>query len=152
MRNFEMTSWPKVKETPAAVFTPASKVLVWVRPEEVAEEARVGDVCRAHNPADLLERRQVWRESSVGAEDLLVDHCADGEAVEAVGKRLPQLDIVPPLALVIEPVDPVDRRALVVPAQNEKVLGVLHLVRQQHADRLQRLLSTVHIVPQKQVV
>jgi hypothetical protein len=34
----------------------------------------------------------------------------------------------PALALVVEPVDPVDARALVVPAQKEKVLGILDLV------------------------
>ena len=62
------------------------------------------------------------------ANDLLVDDGRDRQAVEAVGEGLPQLDRVPPLALVVEAVDPVDRRALVVAAQQEEVLGVLHLV------------------------
>ena len=36
------------------------------------------------------------------AEDLLVDDGSDGEAVEAVGKDLPELDVEAPLALVVE--------------------------------------------------
>jgi hypothetical protein len=56
------------------------------------------------------------------------------------------------LTFVIESIDPVDGSALVVTAQDEKVLWVLDLVSEQQADRLQRLLATVHIVSQEQVV
>ena len=31
-------------------------------------------------------------------ENLLVDDGSDGQAVETIGERLPQLDVVPPLA------------------------------------------------------
>ena len=86
------------------------------------------------------------------AEDLLVDDRAHRQAVEAVREGLPELDVVASLALVVEPVDAVDRRALVVAAQQEEVLRVLDLVCQQQADRLQRLLPAVHVVAQEQVV
>ncbi len=39
-----------------------------------------------------------------------------------------------------------------VPAQQEEVLGVLDLVGQQQADGLQRLLPSVHIIAQEQIV
>lgn len=74
------------------------------------------------------------------AQDLLVDHRGDGEAVEAVCEGLPQLDRVASLALVVEAVDPVDRGALVVAAKKEEVLWVLDLVGEQQADRLKALL------------
>jgi len=67
----------------------------------------------------------------VHGEDLLVNDGCDWQAVEAIGKRLPQLDVVPPLALVVESVDAVDRRALVVTTKNEKVLWVFDLVGEQ---------------------
>lgn len=50
------------------------------------------------------------------AEYLLVDDCSHREAVEAVRECLPELDVVSPLALVVEPVDPVDTGALMVPS------------------------------------
>ena len=61
-------------------------------------------------------------------EDLLVDNGRDGQAVEAIRKSLPQLDVVAALALVVETVDTVDGRALMVAAQDEEVFGVLDLV------------------------
>ena len=63
------------------------------------------------------------------AKDLLVDDRREGEHVEDVLELLPHLDVVPPLALVVEAVDAVDAGALVVAAQDEKVLGVEDLVR-----------------------
>jgi hypothetical protein len=64
----------------------------------------------------------------VHAEDLLVDDGRERQHVEDVLELLPHLDVVSALALVVEAVDPVDRRALVIAAQHEKVLGVLDLV------------------------
>lgn len=69
-------------------------------------------------------------------EDLLVDDGSDGQAVEAVGECLPQLDVVSSLALVVEAVDTVDRGALVVTAEDEEVLRVLDLVCEEQADGL----------------
>lgn len=85
-------------------------------------------------------------------EDLLVDDGGNRQAVEAIGKCLPQLDVVPSLALIVESVDAVDARALVVAAEDEEVLGILDLVRQQQADGLERLLSSVHVIAQEKVV
>lgn len=70
------------------------------------------------------------------SEDLLIDDGGDGQAVKAVGEGLPQLDVVSPLALVVEAVDAVDGRALVVAAEDEEVLRVLDLVCEQQADGL----------------
>lgn len=85
-------------------------------------------------------------------EDLLVNNSSNGQAVEAVSKGLPQLNVISSLALVVEAVDAVDRGAFVVTTEDEEVLWVFDLVRKQEADRLQRLLSSVDIVAQEQVV
>ena len=47
-------------------------------------------------------------------EDLLVDDCRDRQAIEAISKSLPQLDIVSPLAFVVETVYTIDGSAFVV--------------------------------------
>lgn len=91
----------------------------------------------SHDAPDLLHRVQIGAESTVHGEDLLVDNGGNWEAVEAIGKRLPQLDVVSSLALIVESVDAVDRRALVVAAQDEEVLGVLDLVGEKQADGLE---------------
>lgn len=85
-------------------------------------------------------------------EDLLVNNSCNGQAVKAVSKGLPQLNVISSLALVVEAVDAVDRGAFVVTTEDEEVLWVFNLVRKQEADRLQRLLSSVDVVAQEQVV
>ena len=85
-------------------------------------------------------------------EDLLVNDGGNGQAVEAVGKCLPQLDVVASLALIVETVDAVDGGTLVVAAQDEEVLGVLDLVGQEKADGLEGLLATVDVVTEEEVV
>ena len=84
--------------------------------------------------------------------DLFVHNGGHRQAVEAVGESLPELNVVTALALVVESIDAVDARALVVSTKNEKVFGVLDLVSQQQADCLQRLLATIHVVAEEQIV
>jgi hypothetical protein len=52
----------------------------------------------------------------VHCEDLLINDSCNGQAVEAVGEGLPELDIVSSLALIVESVDTVDGRAFMVAA------------------------------------
>lgn len=54
--------------------------------------------------------------------------------------------------LIVKAVDAINACALVVAAQDEKVLGILDLVREEQADRLQALLSTVDVVTQEQII
>lgn len=172
---------PERETNTSIILTPAGDVLVGVRPQQVTQQTAVRNlhprvstnivvwicvpkeklhdergkvtyVSGAHNPTNLLHRVQVWAQATVHGEDLLVNDGGNRQAVEAISKCLPQLDIVPTLALVVETVNAVDRGALVITAQNEEVLGVLDLVRQQEADGLKRLLATVNVVTKEEVV
>jgi hypothetical protein len=88
----------------------------------------------------------------VHGEDLLVDDSSDGQAVETIGECLPQLDVVSALALVVKTVDTVDRSTLVVTAEDEEVLRVFDLVCEEQANCLKRLLATVDVVAEEEVV
>lgn len=54
--------------------------------------------------------------------------------------------------LVVKAVNPVDRRALVVAAEDEKVLGVFDLVGEEEADGFERLLASVDVIAEEEVV
>lgn len=105
-----------------------------------------------HDPTDLLHRVEIRTQSTVHGENLLINDRRNWQTVEAVGESLPKLDVVSSLALVVETIDTIDRGTLVVAAQNEEVLGVLDLVRQEQADGFERLLATIHVVTKKEVV
>lgn len=146
--------WAKREANTSIVLAPPGDVFVRVRPEKIAKQAAVRNlyesVCipeksnyvivaiflfgskthisRSHDATDLLHRVQVGAQSSMHGEDLLVDDGGNGQAVEAVSEGLPQLDVVSSLALVVESVNTVDRRALMVSAKYKEVLWVLDLV------------------------
>jgi hypothetical protein len=88
----------------------------------------------------------------VHCEDLLVNDGRNGQAVEAVSERLPQLDVVSALALVVEAVDAVDAGTFVVAAQDEEVLGIFDLVCEEQAYGLERLLASIDVVAEEEVV
>jgi len=107
---------------------------------------------RTHDSANLLHRVQIGAQTSVHGENLLINDGGNGEAVEAVGEGLPQLDVVSSLALVVEAIDTVDGGALVVSTQNEEVLRVLDLVGEKQANGLKGLLATVDIITEEKIV
>lgn len=86
------------------------------------------------------------------AKDLLIDKSSHWQAIEAVTKHLPEADIKPPLALVIEPIYTIDGGTLMVASEKKEVLLVFYLVCKKKANCLYALLTTVYIVPQKQIV
>src|SRR5687768_1545811 len=175
-RKRETTSGPKVKETPRSFSLqpvmslsgsdhnkshsrPQSGICVRVsscsqgynfcRERQCVQRTYVSG---PHDTADLLHGVEIRAQATVHGEDLLVDDSGDGKAVEAISESLPKLDVVATLALVVETVDTVDGRALVVAAENEEVLGILDLVGKQKADGLEGLLATINVVTEEEVV
>jgi hypothetical protein len=64
----------------------------------------------------------------VHSEYLLVNDSCDGQAVEAICESLPEFDVVPPLALVVEAINAVDGGAFVVASKDKEVLRVFDFV------------------------
>jgi len=58
----------------------------------------IGNIRRPHDLSDLVHVLQIRRKTTVHSENLFVDDCGYGQAVEAVGEGLPELDVVSPLA------------------------------------------------------
>jgi hypothetical protein len=65
-------------------------------------------VSGSHYAANLLHRVQVWAQSTMHSEDLLINDGSNWQAVEAIRKSLPKLDIVSPFALIVESINAVD--------------------------------------------
>jgi hypothetical protein len=68
------------------------------------------------------------------SEDFLIDDGSNWQAIEAIRKSLPKLDIIPTFALVVETINTIDRSAFVVTSENEEIFRVLDLVCQKQAD------------------
>lgn len=64
----------------------------------------------------------------------------------------PETDTVPILTLVVESINTIDLSTLVIASQQEEVLLKLDFVGQQENDRLERLLASVNVVAEEEVV
>ena len=79
-------------------------------------------------------------------ENLLVNNGGNGQTIEAVRECLPQLDVIAPLAFIIEAIDAVDRCAFVVPAKDEEIFWVFDFVCEKEADGLERLFASINVI------
>jgi hypothetical protein len=86
------------------------------------------------------------------AKDLFVNNGCNWQTVEAVGKCLPQLNVVSSLALIVEAIYTIDGGTLVVTSEEEKVLWIFDLVGEKQADSFEALLAAVHIISKEEVV
>ena len=101
---------------------------------------------------ELSNSDELWAEPAMHAENFVVDKGCDRHAVEDILKLLPHANGVAALAFVVEAIDAVDLSALVVTAQQEEVFLELDFVCQEQDDGLQRVLSSVDIIAQKEIV
>ena len=64
---------------------------------------------------------QIWTETAVHTEDLVVNYCAYWEHIEAKSKLFPYLHVVPSLTLIIESIHSVDRLTFMVSSKQEEM-------------------------------
>ena len=86
------------------------------------------------------------------ANDLVTDEGRDGEAIEDIAEGLPKIDAVASLAIVAATIDPAYGWRLMDLSEHEETMGVLDLVREEKADRLEAALAAVHIVAEEGVI
>lgn len=105
------------------------------------------DLLDSVKSSDVIEGIDTGRETSVEAEDLVVDEGGKGEVVEQVGEVLPDVGIsVLAETLVVEAVDLSDLTRLVVAAEDGDALGVSNFQGDEQRHCLDRVVSTVDIV------
>lgn len=63
----------------------------------------------------------------MGAEDFFINNGSDGQTVEDIAKRLPELDIVATTTLIVKAINTIDTSTLMIATQDEKVFGIADL-------------------------
>ena len=119
------------------VFTPAGLALLRVGPDQIAEEPALGHLGW---PRDLLQLRngdELRAQTAVHTEDLVIDECSNGHAIEYVLEFFPHADGVATLAFVVESIDAIDLTALVISPQQEEILLEFDLVGEEKDYRLE---------------
>ncbi|EPY31835.1 protein phosphatase [Strigomonas culicis] len=136
----------------AVAFQKALYVVLRVGPQQVAQDAAVRHIAGALNVDHGRHRRQVGAQPAVHTDDLLADHAAHRHRVEHVREGLEEPYVVAPLHVVEEAVGLINRRALVVAAEQKEVLRVDNLVTVLQNDGLDAVLAAVHVVSEEEIV
>ena len=118
----------------SVVVTPALNVDLGVGPQQVTHQTLVGYLLRSVLLVYNLEVVQVWTKTSMHTQNPVIHDGRHRQHVESESKFLPDLNIVPSFALVVESIHSVDRLALVVASQQEKVVRKLDFECEQQTD------------------
>jgi len=127
--------------------------VVGVGPEQVAHGALMGHLHHSIDVSNHIKGVQARRQTTVQAENLILDHSRQRQVVKKISEVLPYVCVaVLAQALVVEAVDLSDLARLVVTAQDRDALLESHFQADEQSDRLHAIVPTIDIVAHKQVV
>lgn len=102
--------------------------VVGVRPKQVTHGPLVGNLDHAIDTLDLVECVQAWRQTSMQAEDLVLDHSSQRQVIKQVSQELPHVCIaVLAHTLVVKAIDLGDLAAFVITSQNGETVTISNL-------------------------
>lgn len=89
---------PKSEGHSPLILSPSDDLLVGVSPQQVTEETGIWHICWPWDAPDLVHMVELGGQPTVHTEDLAIDNGRHGQAIEAIRERLPQFDVITPLA------------------------------------------------------
>mmetsp|Transcript_16620 Transcript_16620/g.25685 ORF Transcript_16620/g.25685 Transcript_16620/m.25685 type:complete len:419 (-) Transcript_16620:343-1599(-) len=136
----------------AFIAIPSFDIRRWIAPQQIAEQSALWDIRRSLNMFHRLNVFELWRQSAVHTENLLLDECTNRQKIEHIAHDTPQLDTEAPLAFVVETIRAIDACFFMVTAQQKKIQRILVLVGKQQRNGLNREFTAVDIVAEKEIV
>lgn len=127
-------------------------IFVGIRPEQITQETLVWHVGRSSDFAELVELVKVRTQTTMHAQNLVINQSGNWQAVEHVNELLPDFDRESSLAVVVESVHSVNLGDLMVTSEQEEVFRVLDLEGEEQTESLDGVLSAVNIVSQEEIV
>uniref|UniRef100_A0A6B2LC98 Uncharacterized protein n=1 Tax=Arcella intermedia TaxID=1963864 RepID=A0A6B2LC98_9EUKA len=134
------------------VLLPSLNLRIRISPQQIAKQTRIRNLSRPNNPPNLLQSLQIRRKPTMNTKNLILNNRTKRQTIKTIIKQLPNLQTIARLALVVEPVDSINRRTFVVASKHEEVLGVLDFVCEEQADGLQAVWASVYVVAEEEVV
>ena len=136
----------------SATFATHRNTRIRVGPQNIAQQSGIGHIAGTLNVGNLLHLGKLRTQSTVHANDFIINDRRTGQAIEGVAELLPHFDRIAATALVVETVNAVDAGALVVAAEQKEIFGVLDFVGKQQAHHFQRLFSAIDVISEKEIV
>jgi len=130
---------------------PAS--IIWIRPQEIAHRTLVWYLLYAVEGSDIIECINAGRETSVEAEDLVINQGCEGKVVEEVGEVFPDIRVaVLSEALVVEAIDLGNLAGFVITTEDCDALGISDLEGHEEGDSFDGVVSSINIVAHEEII
>jgi len=111
--------------------------IIWVRPKEVGKGTLVRNLHASLKSVQLIERSDVWAETTVDAEDFAFHDCRHRQVVKHVVEVVPWVWVaVFAEALVVEAINSANVSRLVVASQDSHALRVAQLKKHEQGEGL----------------
>lgn len=125
----------------SGVHAPAGAV-IRIGPQEIAHGTFMGDFLEALQSTDVVQSLNTGGESSVEAEELVLNNCSEGEEIEEFSEALPHIGVaVLPAALIVKSINLGDLARFVITSQDGQSVFVAHLQRDQQRDCLHTVVT-----------
>ena len=132
--------------------TPTTSV-IRVGPQKIADGTFVGYFHDTIKLLDLVQSVDGRRQTTVQAEDVLLDDGGQGQVVEQAGELLPNFGVtILTEALIVESIDLGDLLGLVVSTKDSDTVGITNLHANQQTNGLNRVVATVNVVSHEEIV
>lgn len=128
-----------------------TKVLEGVGPEDVAHETVCGGLAEAINAAKVIEGLELWRETTVNAEELLVHDGSEGKRAERLHAEVIDLFRILVLALELKGKVVGQVTTFVVATKEKERVRVPDLQCPEVEDALDGKVAAVDVIAQKEV-
>jgi hypothetical protein len=103
--------------------------------------------------SDVIKGVDAGGETSVEAEDLVVDQGSEGKVVEEIGEVLPYVGIaVFSKALIIKPIDLCDLAGLVVATEDGDALRISNFQSHKESDGFNGIVTSINIIAHEQII
>jgi hypothetical protein len=81
------------------------------------------------------------------AQQFFTYYSRNWHTVEGISESFPNLDVISAMAFIIETVYSIHMSDLMVSSKHKEVFWIFNFIREEQAHRLNRLLSSIDIVP-----
>lgn len=131
---------------------PATSV-IWVRPEKITDWSLVRSLLHSIELSDLIEGINTWGESTMEAEDLVLDDSCEWEVIKELCELFPYVSVtVLSQAFIIEAINLCDLSALVVTSKDSESIFKADLEGNEESDSLNRVVTTINVVTHEEIV
>lgn len=126
--------------------------VLWIGPHQVGEWSLMWNLHSSVDKSDLVEGLDLWRETSVDAEDLALNDSGNAEIIEHFSAVSPWVWVtILAHGLFVETVDGGDSTSLVVSSQESDAVGILKLEAEEELEGLDGVVATVDEVSHEDV-